>query len=688
LLLSSGLVSWEAAVESAVGDRAGWVFPGLLLAIFGVIVCGTFAGSSAGAPRGVAPVPTLLAEVPGGICAFAHDGARIAWWAESGLGGASAVSIEDLRTRKRTRVGTAGDTEYGCLALALAGRRVLWAELSGSNSEVDAELFTNSPARRWGRIVGLLGFDRDPDSPRDPQIIVRVAGDAATLVFIDADDGIPCSCPPDRGVRHVTGRGSVRLPGVIGAYALAASGKRIAILSDTNRTRRRDCLCDVDPAWAPDGNRIAFAGTPEGDYRFSAIEVVPAAGGRPVKLTHKIVGDAYFTDLEPDWSPDGSKIAFARIASGQVDGSPRLVVMNADGSGQRMLSRNEGSSPAWSPDGTKIAFVQRWPDPGIYTINADGTGQRRITASEFDGDPDWSPDGSRIAFEHFGQGESEIEIMNADGTGAHRIATGAEPAWSPDGTRIAFDGYPGVHIADLDGSGDRRVASGSSPAWSPDGRQLAVVDNPSKDLNQPATDIYVVPAAGGDAARVTTATLHKIKPTLQIHDAHTGALLARAQVEAGATEVALSDSFAAVLAADGATAHVSLYRIHDAHTGALLARAQVEAGATEVALSDSFAAVLAADGATAHVSLYSRDGSQRGRVAVPPHATDLSMAGSRAIFRTGKTIWLLDALKRKTVRLTTTKDAPIGLSIDGNWIAWAEENARGHDRILALLLPP
>jgi Tol biopolymer transport system component len=630
-------------VESAVGDRAGWVFPGLLLAIFGVIVCGTFAGSSAGALRGVAPVPTLLADVPGGICAFAQDGARIAWWAESGLG-ASAVSIQDLRTRTRTRVGTAGDTAYGCLGLALAGRRVLWTELSGSNSEADAEIFTNSPANRKGRVVGTLGFERDPDSPREPQITVRVAGDAATLVFIDASDASVCSCPPDRGVRRVTGRGSVRLPGVIGAYALAASGKRIAILSDTNTTRGRDCLCDVDPAWAPDGKRIAFAGTPEGDYRFSAIEVVPARGGRPVKLTHKIVGDTYFTDLEPDWSPDGSKIAFVRIASGSPFGSRRLFVMNADGSGQRMLSQSEASSPAWSPDGMKIAFVRLFPDPGIYTVNADGTGQRRITTSDRDGDPDWSPDGSRLAFEHFGQGESDIEIMNADGSGTHRIATGAEPAWSPDGTRIAFEsgGYPEVHIAYLDGSGDRRVASGSSPAWSPDGRQLAVVDNPTKDVNQPATDIYVVPAAGGDAVRATTATLDKIKPTLQIHDARTGALLARVQLDDGAREVALSDSFAAVLAADGAKAHVSLY---------------------------------------------GRDGSRRGSVSVPPHATDLSIAGSRAIFRTGATIWLLDARKRKTMRLTTSKDALIGLSIDGNRIAWAD-NARGHGRIHALLLPP
>jgi len=623
-------------VGPAAGDRASWiVFPRLLLAISGLIIPGTITRSSAATPRGAAAVPTLLASAPTRICGFAHDGTRIAWRADLGLGKASPVYAEDLRTRKRTRVGTAGG--YGCFAFALAGARVLWAEQTqGSNSEADVAIVATSPAARKSRVVGSMGFERDPYAV--PRITVRVAGHAGVLVYIDASNG-PCDCPPDRGVRRVAGRGSVRLPDVIGAYAIAASGNRIAILSDTNRTGGGRYASSEDPSWAPSGNRIAFAGTPEGDYRFSAIEVVPADGGQPVRLTHKIAGAEYHADLEPDWSPDGSKIAFVRIASGQVDGSRRLFVMNADGSGQRMLTQSEASSPAWSPDGTKIAFVQRFPNPGIYVVSADGTGLRRLTTSDTDSDPDWSPDDSRIVFAN----TEQIEIMNADGSAAHRIAAGAEPAWSPDGTKIAFvtgiNASPEVHIINSDGSGDRRLASGWAPAWSPDGRRLAVVNTPAKD--SAATEIYVLPAGGGGAKRATTTKLHKVKPTLQIHDAHSGVLLARVQL--------------------------------DDH-------------AREVALSDSFAAVLAADTATSHVSLYGRDGSLRGSVSVPRDAEDLSMAGSRAVFRTGTTIWLLDARTRKRVRLTSAKAVPIGLSIDGNRIAWAE-NAAGGSRIHALLLP-
>jgi Tol biopolymer transport system component len=605
-----------------------------------VIVCGTIARSSAGAPPGAAAVPTLLADVPTRICGFAQDGARVAWRADLGLGEASPVNIEDLRTRTQTRVGTTGG--YGCFAFTLAGQRVLWAEQTqGGNTEADAAIVSTSLNDRKERLVGRLAWERGPDVV--PRIIVRVASDAATLVFIDASDGSVCDCPPDRGVRRVTGRGSVRLPGVIGAYAIAASGNRVAILSDTNRTGGGGHPSSEDPSWAPDGSRIAFAGTPEGDYRFSAIEVVPADGGQPVRLTHKIAGAEYHADLEPDWSPDGSRIAFVRIATGQNDGSRRLFVMNADGSGQRMVTQSEASSPAWSPAGTKIAFVQRFPSPGIYVVNADGTGQRRLTTSDTDSGPDWSPDGSRIVFAN---GNSAIEVMNADGSGAHQVATGTEPAWSPDGTRIAFateinSASPEVHIVNLDGSGDRRVASGWAPAWSLDERRLAVVDSSTKDFNEQATDIYLVPADGGDAIRASTATLNAIKPTLQIHDAHSGLLLARAELDNGAREVALSESFAAVLAADAATAHVSLY---------------------------------------------GRDGSPRGSVSVPPNAKDLSMAGSRAVFHTGKTIWLLDARTRKAVRLTAASATPIGLSIDGNRIAWAE-NLGKRARIRAVVLP-
>jgi Tol biopolymer transport system component len=101
---------------------------------------------------------------------------------------------------------------------------------------------------------------------------------------------------------------------------------------------------------------------------------VKADGSGLRNLTPKPVGAAY---ADPAWSPDGRKIAFVS----DRDGNSEIYVMNANGSGQRSLTRNPAydADPAWSPDGRKIAFVSnRDGNYGVYVMNADGSGQRRL----------------------------------------------------------------------------------------------------------------------------------------------------------------------------------------------------------------------------------------------------------------------------------------------------------------------
>ena len=167
-----------------------------------------------------------------------------------------------------------------------------------------------------------------------------------------------------------------------------------------------------------------------------------ATSTRQRRLTRNALGDD-----SPEWSPDGSRIAFVRDAYGMGE----IYVMNADGTKKRRLTRNRAfdTAPVWSPDGRRIAFrSDRDGQTAIYTMNADGKDQTKLTRSTTpQGGPTWSPDGSRIAFVAFKQplgtgGPTEIRVVDVDGTDERRLTHAGtqdmEPAWSPDGRQIVF----------------------------------------------------------------------------------------------------------------------------------------------------------------------------------------------------------------------------------------------------------
>jgi Tol biopolymer transport system component len=185
---------------------------------------------------------------------------------------------------------------------------------------------------------------------------------------------------------------------------------------------------DAQPAWSPDGAKIAFRRTP-GPNGITAtcnneLWVIRANGApKAQQLTHAGVNA---NAANPSWSPDGSKVAFSRF-----NPTRQIFVLDLDTGIETDIDQTGGTyadtDPDWSPDGTKIAFIRLVPGLGneVALMNADGSNQTVLTNLPGNGavETTWSPDGSKLAFVQAVQPQG-IYTMNPDGTGVAFLAAG------------------------------------------------------------------------------------------------------------------------------------------------------------------------------------------------------------------------------------------------------------------------
>jgi eukaryotic-like serine/threonine-protein kinase len=176
-------------------------------------------------------------------------------------------------------------------------------------------------------------------------------------------------------------------------------------------------------------------------------------------------------------------------------------------------------NPKLSPDKSQVLFVSnREGNSEIYVMNLDGTGLRRVTNNKTEEtSANWSPDGKRIVFESSPQigVESDIWIMDADGSNQQNLSNfpglDMRPIFSPDGTKIAFGSNrsltdrreANIWVMNSDGSNPKQLTDNtafeSDPNWSPDSKKIVY----TKAMTGSVFDIWMMNADGAEQTNVS-----------------------------------------------------------------------------------------------------------------------------------------------------------------------------------------
>jgi Tol biopolymer transport system component len=226
------------------------------------------------------------------------------------------------------------------------------------------------------------------------------------------------------------------------------------------------------PRWAPDGRR------------FAAVDLGDSLKAYAVSLDgsekQRLPADSSST---PDWSPDGT-----RLATFDEDDLRIHVVRVADGVSEAVIPKS-GNFPAWSPDGRSIAFQGRDRDDTLRIFLAAPTGgavtrlTRASRGDEGETGAAWSRSGRWIAFASDEDGDFDIYVVRADGSGPRKLTDNSvgddSPSWSPDGSRLTFartwPNKTAIVVYDLETGKEAVVAGGGldvddlvfAPSWQP-----------------------------------------------------------------------------------------------------------------------------------------------------------------------------------------------------------------------------
>lgn len=211
-----------------------------------------------------------------------------------------------------------------------------------------------------------------------------------------------------------------------------------------------------EPSISPDGRSIAYTSDEHGNLDVFVRSIV---GGEAIRITDHDADDA-----QPAWSPDGKRIAFVSardhsgrlsIVLGQALGNfinaqgGDLFVVSAEGGAAVKIADN-GFYPAWSPDGKGIVFQSsRGGQWDLWKIAANGGTPVQLTADrDFDYQPAWSPDGNAVIYGSGPPGAYRLKSVSANGGKPRPLTDGKDvvllnPVFASDGRSVLYSSTRG-----------------------------------------------------------------------------------------------------------------------------------------------------------------------------------------------------------------------------------------------------
>jgi Tol biopolymer transport system component len=238
-------------------------------------------------------------------------------------------------------------------------------------------------------------------------------------------------------------------------------------------------------------------------------------------------------DSNPQWSPDGGRIAFESLREG---GNPEVFVMDADGSSPLNVSndlKRDDGRPRWSPDGSRLVFVKVvGREPDVFLVNlADLNPVNLTNDADIDSAPEWSPDGTRIAYHSVKKRLMNVYVMTIGPNGTSTVnvtddpipagtnTSGQDnfPLWSSDGSKILWTTTrhgprQEIYVANADGSEPANLTQTPDieeygHSWSPDGKKVAFVR-----LVEGNSEIFVMNSDGTQVVRLTKNPANDVQP--------------------------------------------------------------------------------------------------------------------------------------------------------------------------------